>query len=137
MGTVIRAEISKSNDYYISKHRYYELKHFCLQYPEWKKAINEISYIKMHATSEKVQTSDISDITSELAEKLYYYQSKIKTIDDAIKTLEPYIQPFIFDAVTRGYSFEYFRTTRHIPCSKDIYYKAYREFFWALGNLRL
>ena len=24
-------------EYALSKHRYYELKHFCLQYPEWKK----------------------------------------------------------------------------------------------------
>lgn len=23
-------------EYKLSKHRYYELKHFCLQYPEWK-----------------------------------------------------------------------------------------------------
>ena len=23
-------------EYSLSKHRYYELKHFCLQYPEWK-----------------------------------------------------------------------------------------------------
>lgn len=24
-------------EYTLSKHRFYELKHFCLQYPEWKK----------------------------------------------------------------------------------------------------
>lgn len=35
-----RAEISKKNPHYISKHRYYELKHFCLQYPEWKHALD-------------------------------------------------------------------------------------------------
>lgn len=37
MSTVLRAELSRKNRYWISKHRYYELKHFCLQYPEWKK----------------------------------------------------------------------------------------------------
>lgn len=36
MATVIRAEISRKNKYWINKHRYYELKHFCLQYPIWK-----------------------------------------------------------------------------------------------------
>lgn len=35
MTTVIRPEITHSKRYYISKHRYYELKHFCLQYYEW------------------------------------------------------------------------------------------------------
>ena len=37
MGTTIRAQISEKNKYYIDKHRHYELKHFCLQYPNWKK----------------------------------------------------------------------------------------------------
>ena len=40
MGTVIRPDISRKNKYWIDKHRHYELKHFCLQYPEWKKAYN-------------------------------------------------------------------------------------------------
>ena len=38
MGTRIRPELSEKNKYWISKHRYYELKHFCLQYPLWRKA---------------------------------------------------------------------------------------------------
>lgn len=33
MGTTLRAELSEKNPYWIEKHRYYELKHFCLQYP--------------------------------------------------------------------------------------------------------
>lgn len=38
MATMIRPELSRNNKYWISKHRYYELKHFCLQYPLWKSA---------------------------------------------------------------------------------------------------
>ena len=38
MATVLRSELSPKNKYYIDKHRYYELKHFCLQYTEWKKS---------------------------------------------------------------------------------------------------
>lgn len=36
MGTTIRPELSEKNPYWIERHRYYELKHFCLQYPIWK-----------------------------------------------------------------------------------------------------
>lgn len=36
MTTTIRPVIAHSNKYYISRHRYYELKHFCLQYYEWR-----------------------------------------------------------------------------------------------------
>lgn len=38
MGTTIRAQLSQKNKYYIDKHRHYELKHFCLQYPSWRRA---------------------------------------------------------------------------------------------------
>ena len=43
MATEIRPELSEKNPYWIGKHRYYELKHFCLQYPIWKKAYNAAS----------------------------------------------------------------------------------------------
>lgn len=29
-------------EYALSKHRFYELKHFCLQYPEWKKLYSDL-----------------------------------------------------------------------------------------------
>ena len=47
----VRAEISKSNPYWIPKHRLYELKHFCLQYPEWQKAYNALLGVSGRAFS--------------------------------------------------------------------------------------
>ena len=34
-----KPELSPKNPYHLSRHRYYELKHFCFQYKEWKKAL--------------------------------------------------------------------------------------------------
>lgn len=42
MGTIIRPEISEKNKFWIDRHRYYELKHFCLQYPNWKSRRSEL-----------------------------------------------------------------------------------------------
>lgn len=42
MSTTIHPELSKKNEYWIEKHRYYELKHFCLQYPIWKEAYQSL-----------------------------------------------------------------------------------------------
>lgn len=50
MGTVVRADISKKNAYWIDKHRYYELKHFCLQYPIWAKTYAELSCSQSQVT---------------------------------------------------------------------------------------
>lgn len=36
MATTIRPEIDRRSKWHISKHRYYELKHFCLQWHEWR-----------------------------------------------------------------------------------------------------
>ncbi len=38
MSTTIRPELSDKNKYWIDRHRYYELKHFCMQYDIWKQA---------------------------------------------------------------------------------------------------
>lgn len=37
-----RAELSKKNPYHIPRYRYYELKYFCRQYDDWKKALTLI-----------------------------------------------------------------------------------------------
>lgn len=50
MSTLIRPEISKNNEYWIPRHRYYELKHFCLQYREWVKIVNSLDS-KLPSTS--------------------------------------------------------------------------------------
>lgn len=38
----VKSELSQNNKYWIPRHRYFELKHFCLQYPEWKKEYIEL-----------------------------------------------------------------------------------------------
>lgn len=60
MTTVLRAELSTKNKYYIDKHRYYELKHFCLQYPEWKRTYAELEDVTLPLSMiERVSTSNI------------------------------------------------------------------------------
>ena len=39
---MIRSELSEKNPYWIERHRYHELKQFCLQYPIWKKTYESI-----------------------------------------------------------------------------------------------
>ena len=60
MATVIRAQISEKNRYWIDKHRHYELKHFCLQYREWKKAYAEFDDVSVPLSMiERVSTSSM------------------------------------------------------------------------------
>ena len=50
MGTTIRPELSEKNPYWIEKHRYYELKHFCLQYPIWRKTYSALDGLTNRST---------------------------------------------------------------------------------------
>lgn len=138
MATVIRATISEKNKYYIDKHRYYELKHFCLQYNEWKKAYAACNESIIFASSlERTSTSNIpSDLTAKYAMKKAYYGDRIKLIEHAVKEADDFLYPYLLKAVTEGLSYTYLKTKLNIPCGRDMYYDRYRKFFWLLSELR-
>lgn len=138
MGTVIRPEISGKNKYWISKHRHYELKHFCLQYPLWKKeyALCESPGARS-STAERIPSTNIpGDPTANAAMKKLQYAEKIKIIERAAIEADEDLWPYILKGVTEGHSYTYLKSRLNIPCSKDTYYDRYRRFFWLLSNFR-
>ena len=138
MATVIRAEISEKNKYYIDKHRYYELKHFCLQYNEWKKAYASCCESVIFSSKfERMAASNMpSDLTAKYATLRAQYAKKIQLIEDVAIAADPALYKYILKAVTEGLSYPYLKTTMNIPCGKDMYYDRYRRFFWLLNNER-
>lgn len=138
MATVIRPEISIKNKYYLDKHRHYELKHFCLQYPAWKKAYADFSDASIAlSTIERVPTSNLpGDPTAKRAIMKAKYAEKIDIIEKAAKEADRYLYEYILKAVTEGLSYTYMKSKLDIPCSKDMYYDRYRRFFWILSESR-
>lgn len=138
MATVIRAEISEKNKYYIEKHRYYELKHFCLQYNEWKKAyVSCCESIIFTSRFEKMPTDNMpGDLTAKYAMKRAQYGERIKMIEGLAKEADEFLYPYILKAVTEGLSYTYLKTKMSIPCGRDMYYDRYRKFFWLLSEHR-
>lgn len=135
MATVIRPQISQKNKYYIDKHRYYELKHFCLQYTEWKKsyALCNESIIFTSNLEKLPSNNTLSDLTAKYALKRATYDKNIKLIENVAKLADDFLYPYILKAVTEGLSFTYLKTRLEIPCSRDVYYDRYRRFFWLLS----
>lgn len=138
MATVIRAEISQKNKYWISKHRYYELKHFCLQYPEWKKVYSELCDENLPLSMiETIPIDNIpSDPTVRRALLKGYYSERIKLIEKTALEADPCLYDYIIKGVTEERSYTYLNTVMEIPCGKDMYYDRYRKFFWLLSELR-
>lgn len=138
MATVIRAEISEKNKYYIDKHRYYELKHFCLQYNEWKKAYASCNDAIIFASKfERESSTNVhSDITAKYGTMKAQYAKRINLIEQVAKEADEFLYPYILRAVTEGLSYPYMKTKLEIPCGRDMYYDRYRRFFWLLSELR-
>lgn len=133
-----RPEVSSNNKYYISKHRFYELKHFCLQYREWsskcdiyKESIRSSSLIQVNKGITDIQ-DPVGDIFANI-EELY---TKMQIVKNACKLADEQLSGYIFEAVTRDRSFTYLQTVLEIPCSRSTFYDRYRKFYYILSNLR-
>lgn len=138
MATLIRPVISESNKYWIDKHRHYELKHFCLQYPSWKKAYRSFddSSISL-STIEGIPTSNMpGDPTAKRAVMKAYYSERMALIERIAKEADRYLWVYILKAVTENLSYTYLKAKMDIPCGRDMYYDRYRKFFWLLSSAR-
>lgn len=131
-------ELSIDNPYYISKHRYYELKHYCLQYPEWEHMIR----LKL---SESLKSSSMlkmdgnkrfkSDKVSEIASLTAHLQHQEEEIFSCCMNADPLIATYIFKAVTEGKSYDTL-VVDGIPCGREYFYIRYRKFFYLLSILK-
>lgn len=126
MGYTTRPELSKNNPWWISKHRYFELKHFCLQYHEWESICKDV---KLTLAQQK------EDPTGCLATKKTYYEAKMRLVKDTAYNTDTEIGKWIFIGVTDDRSYNYLKMVLNIPCGKDMYYDRYRKFFWLLSEL--
>lgn len=138
MATVIRAEISEKNKYWIDKHRHYELKHFCLQYPSWKKAYLDFDNTSLPLSMiDSMPTSNLpGDPTAKRAIMKAHYLEKIELVEGIAKRADRYLYKYILKAVTENLSYTYLKSKLDIPCGRDMYYDRYRRFFWLLSEAR-
>lgn len=135
MSTTLRADISKSNKYWISKHRYYELKHFCLQYKEFKSLYVDTLELDSHGML-IVNNPEWSDKTADISARREFWKSKLDSIENSAKCTDDILVKWILVGVTEGKSYTYLRTMLDIPCGKDRYYNLRRKFFWILDKVR-
>ena len=137
MATTVRPEVSTRNKYWIDRHRYYELKHFCMQYHVWKKTYAALDELRSVSSFDKMPSSNTpSDLTAKQAIRKAHYAEKIEMIESAAFDADSYLGAYILRAVTEGLSYNYLKSKLGIPCSRDTYYDRYRKFFWLLNNAR-
>jgi hypothetical protein len=141
--------------YGISKHRYNELKNFCLQYGEWK---DELKYKTDAVKSPQITgmpfVGGISDSTCNLASRRAELSKKCEIIEQtmilAITTLKKgNTSKLLYDgdykdlydhmikAVTEeGITYNYLFQRMNIPIGRDSFYMMRRYFFYLLDKFK-
>lgn len=134
----MKNEISKKNPYWIPKHRYLELKNWCLQYLEWIEFMSNARYIRSKIPGVG-KSQNISDPTGDLAVKLHKADLDTHLIEEICLAVAPdYFVTFLY-GITWGASYDYMitqiRERPNFP-SRSEWYKTRRKFFYILSQKR-
>lgn len=141
MGTNTRPELSEKNRWWISKHRYYELRHYCLQYPEWKEQVSEIDGLPRISSlmKERINEGHSGDPTAVYAQARISLMARITMVEQAaFETCDhQFWYTILLEAVTTGLCYEKLEArTGIMPVSRNEWYELYRKFFWTLDKMR-
>lgn len=122
--------------YNISKHRFWELYHYCLQYNEWKSALKLMGGLNSVSSDGQPKAKNIkSDPTANAAIKASELQHRCSIIEDTAMAADEELHEYILYAVTNeDVTYNYLNTIRQIPCSSKKYYEARSKFYWLLDK---
>lgn len=130
----LKAELSEKNKYWISRHRYYELKHFCLQYPEWRRLYANLEFKMEGKLGDGISSSNVSDPTAKLGQMRADLKRAMELVERCAVDADPVLGKYVLKGVIYGITFVRLQTMEEIPCGKDLYYDCYRRFFWLLSQ---
>ena len=110
-------------EYELSKHRFYELKHFCLQYPEWEKL-----YSQLDGWAEEASKA-FGDTTSRDGIRKADLASKMELIQNVCQEVCEDYADLVFNYVIFG-------SKPHLTSDQVDFWYYYRKFFWELSKRR-
>lgn len=134
----LKPELSSKNKYWLPKHRYYELKHYCLQYKHWWQLYCELKF-KMEVNRDGIKGSEPGKPTERKALIMADCKNAMELVENCCKEAckdEPILWPFLLKGVTEGMPYVTLQSEYEIPCGKDMYYECYRRFFYILSQRR-
>jgi len=122
--------------YEISKHRFLEVYHHCLQYPEWQKELKyETDTVKSIKYGTVGKARKPGSVTENLAIRREKIREKCKLIEKTALEAAPGIYLELLEGVTTEYaSYRFLHDVRKIPCGKDMYYECRRKFYWLMSK---
>ena len=121
--------------YEISKHRFLELYHFCLQYQEWKNELEHMQdTVKSMSYSVAAKGNGSGSATERLVIRRERLRKKCELIEQTAIETDPDIYEYILIGVTTEYGSYRYLSSIGMPCGKTMYYERRRRFYWLLSQ---
>lgn len=76
------------------------------------------------------------DPTERCAQSRIFFGERMEMVEQAAIEAEPDLYSYLLRGVTEGLSYDALKMKYDIPCCRDVYYAAYRRFFWLLSKRR-
>lgn len=146
----MKQRAAKTGKYMISKHEFYMTMHFALQYPEWKKALRNMSDTSKAITYSDMPKGNMSpDPTGDLVEKREKLYDKVLLVERSAKAAVyedimgrmcvPNVRKQIYQMLLRGVTeegvtYNTLRVTGNIPCCRNVYNRMKRRFYFILNS---
>ncbi|MBQ6384731.1 MAG: hypothetical protein IJJ38_00990 [Lachnospiraceae bacterium] len=129
---------SKSNPYWLSKHNFLMVVHFCLQYPEWQREKEEIL---LDAQASGIRYTDMPkgtafdpDPTMEAGGRLAELSRRIDIINKTAYEISPQLARWLIKGVTENLSYESLRSAHGLPCGDKQYRKIRQRFYYEVSK---
>ena len=126
-----------ASKYGISRHKFLQAYHFCMQYNEWK---DELKY---KTDTVGVQEMDgmprgkggTSNSTEKFAIQRVELFRKCEIVEQTAIEADAELYQWILKAVTNeGITYTYLKERMNIPCGKKMYYDRRRKFYYLLSK---
>lgn len=127
--------LSDKNKYALPKEDYLTAIHYSLRYPLWVEELRTAADtgVAIRYDREKVQTSNCSDPTYEVAVRMDELTRRINMIEDTIKYVAEGLDIWLRMGVCYGLTFEQLKGKK-IPCERDKYYGIRRKYYYELAQ---
>ena len=124
---------ARSSKYYLPKQKFLTVYHYCLQYREWKDALDSMVEVGAVTYDGMPRGSGTGDRTSSAAIKRAEIETKMKMVEDAVRDADSGIYKWLLKGVTENMPYKYLRTIMGIPCGHNRYFEARRRFYWLMA----
>ena len=112
------------DEYDIGRHRFCELKHFCMQYPDWVTGYKRIKNDGL--------CKGEHDITGDTAVQKTDYWHAIELIETTARATSLAYADYILKSVTEDVSYSYLKN-KGLKCDKDTFDELRGRFFYLLS----